>query len=69
MSGGIVPAMRTDLLSAEEAAERLGVTRRTITRWAANGRLPVAFQVPTGETGARFFAPEDVDALSEQATA
>lgn len=61
--------MRDDLLTAEDAATRLGVTRRTITRWAETGKLPTAFQVPTGATGARFFAPEDVDALAEAATA
>ena len=30
---------RTDLMTAAEAAERLGVTRMTIQRWAREGRL------------------------------
>ena len=43
--------MRDDLLTAKDAAARLGVTDRTITRWAEAGKLPTAFQVPTGPTG------------------
>ena len=48
------------LLSASEAAERRGVDRRTITRWAKTGRLPVALRL-TGRTGALLFTAHDVD--------
>lgn len=51
----------TDLLTAAQAAVRAGVNRRTITRWADTGRLPVALQLP-GDTGANLFRPADVDA-------
>ena len=47
-------------LTANEAAERAGVTRRTITRWVAAGRLTPAAKLP-GETGSLLFRPDDVD--------
>lgn len=49
------------LLSADEAAERRGVNRRTITRWADEGKLPVALKVGAGKTGALLFTVHDVD--------
>jgi predicted site-specific integrase-resolvase len=48
------------LLNADQAAERRGVDRRTITRWASSGKLPVALRLP-GKTGALLFAVTDVD--------
>lgn len=53
-----------DLLTAEQAAERAGVNRRTISKWADSGRLPVALRLP-GATGARLFRVSDVDAATD----
>ena len=48
------------LLTAAQAAERRGVDRRTITRWAENGQLRIALKLPGG-TGALLFTEHDVD--------
>jgi len=32
--------MQTDLLTAEELAERLAVSTRTVIEWARSGRIP-----------------------------
>lgn len=56
--------MATDLLTAKEAADRLGVTARTVARWVDSGRLAHAHKLP-GPTGAYLFRPEDVDAAAE----
>lgn len=53
-----------DLLTARQAAETAGVTRRTITRWIAAGRLSPAAQLP-GQTGALLFRPDDVEAARQ----
>ncbi len=50
-------------LSTQEAADILGVGRRTIHRWAQDGTLPVARKKP-GELGAYVFLPRDVEALA-----
>lgn len=47
--------MPNDLLSTAETAQRLGVSVRTVIRWAESGRLPVAHRMP-GKTGAMLFA-------------
>lgn len=52
--------MPFDYLNANEAAERAGVSRRTITRWIESERLKPAAQLP-GATGALLFLPADVD--------
>lgn len=49
--------MPNDLLSTAETAERLGVSVRTVIRWAETGRLPVAHRMP-GKTGAMLFASD-----------
>jgi excisionase family DNA binding protein len=54
-----------DYLTAEQAAERAGVTRRTIRRWTASGRLDAAVRLP----GAHLFRPADVDAAMAKAEA
>jgi excisionase family DNA binding protein len=54
-----VRAVTNDLLTADQAAEIAGVTRRTISRWAESGRLATAFRLP-GDKGARLFHREDV---------
>lgn len=51
-----------ELLTADQAAERAGVTRRTISRWAESNRLPTALRLP-GDKGARLFHPADIDAI------
>jgi len=38
-------------LTVDEAAERLGVTRRTVARWCAKGLLPGAYKVGTHRRG------------------
>jgi excisionase family DNA binding protein len=54
--------MPNNLLSTAEAADRLGVSVRTVTRWAESGRLPVAHRMP-GVTGAMLFEESAVDSL------
>lgn len=56
------PVVTFEYLTANEAAERAGRSRRTITRWIRDGRLKPAAQLP-GPTGALLFRPADVDAL------
>lgn len=56
-----------ELLTADQAAERAGVTRRTISRWAESERLPTALRLP-GDKGARLFRPSDIDAIISPAT-
>lgn len=57
-------SMRSDLLSAAEAAEALGVSVRTVHRLAKSGRLHVAHKLPT-DTGAYLFYKGDIDAYIE----
>jgi len=49
-----------DLLSAAEAAELLGCSKRTIHRRILRGELPAARQMP-GETGAFLLRRSDVE--------
>lgn len=49
-----------DHIGPVEAAEILGVTPRTIVRWADDGTLPVAFRTVKGH---RRFAAVDVEVL------
>ena len=53
------------MLTAAQAAIRLGVDRRTVTKWADEGKLPTAMRLP-GATGARLFAAHAVDALATE---
>ena len=55
--------MPFDYLTANESAERAGVSRRTITRWIESGRLAPVAKLP-GDTGALLFDPDDVDAAA-----
>lgn len=55
----------TNLLTTAEAAERLGVSVPTVNRWAADGTLPVAHQLP-GKTGARLFTRSAVSRLARK---
>jgi excisionase family DNA binding protein len=54
--------MLNNLLTTEQAAERLGKHVATINRWALEGKLVPAFQAP-GVRGARMFPHEAVNAL------
>lgn len=51
-------------MTAAQAAARLGVDRKTILRWIADGRLPAVKLA--GRTGAYLFDPADVDRLAAQ---
>lgn len=55
--------MTADLLGTTEAAERLGVSVRTIHRLVARGHLAPAAKLP-GSTGAYLFTSADVAAIA-----
>lgn len=48
---------KADVMSAEEVADLLGISRKTVLRWARDGRIP---SVAAGRTV--FFLSADVDA-------
>jgi excisionase family DNA binding protein len=55
------------LLTTAEAAERLGVHRRKISRLVASGDLVPAKRLPDARgRGAHLFEPDDVEALAVQ---
>lgn len=50
-------------------AELLGKSIPTINRWAAEGKLPVATKIETGnDRGARLYRRADIEALVEVAS-
>lgn len=51
------------LIGVSEAADRLNVSARTIQRWAQNGELPYATQMP-GATGAYVFELAAIEAFA-----
>jgi len=51
--------MSSDLLSPSDAADALGVSLRTLARYAAQGRLPV-YRTPGGH---RRFRRDDLERL------
>jgi DNA-binding transcriptional MerR regulator len=55
--------MADDLLPTAEVAQLLGKSVATINRWATEGRLKPAVELP-GETGARLYLRSDVEALT-----
>jgi excisionase family DNA binding protein len=55
-----------DLITAAEAAARLGVPKRTLLRWAKVGLVP-AVKLP-GRTGAYLFDPADINQLTNRGT-
>lgn len=57
--------MPADLLTAQQAADLLGVSKRTIHRWANCAMLPVAYTLPG--SGAMLFRYEDVIARKTDA--
>ena len=53
--------------TAREAAERLGVTSRTIQNWIAQGLFPNAYKLnPRGKTSPYCIPEEDIEALEEE---
>ena len=56
--------MKDELIDTAEAAQRLGISRSTLTRWVSAGRIEPAFTVP-GYRGNFLFDPADVSALKE----
>lgn len=55
--------MTADLLGTTEAAERLGVSVRTVHRLVARGNLTPAGKLP-GDTGAYLFDAADIAMLA-----
>lgn len=53
----------TELITSAEAAQALGVSAQTVSRWAVEGRLATAKQLP-GVRGARLFHRGDVAKLA-----
>lgn len=49
-----------DLLTAAEAADRIGMAQRTFRRHARLGNIRYSVKVP-GQTGAYLFDPDEVD--------
>ena len=61
---GLVPNDLAQLLTADQASALVGVTRRTISRWAESDRLATALRLP-GDKGARLFRRDDVLAAAD----
>lgn len=53
--------MSDDLIPTKAVAEHLGTTVATVNRWAAEGRITPALEMP-GKTGARLFRLDEVKA-------
>lgn len=49
-----------NLITSGQAAERLGVNRTTVHRWAERGDIPIADTV----AGIRLFDSEDIDSFA-----
>ena len=52
-----------DLLTARDAADRIGITVDMVGYYTRTGRLEVAFAAP-GRTGAKFYTVDAVDRLA-----
>lgn len=52
-------------MSTAQVARELGVSVATVNRWAVNGRLTPAIQVP-GQNGARLYRALDVRRFAEK---
>lgn len=53
------------MIGAGEAAERLGVSRPTLTRWVQRGKLEPLHKTP-GIRGAYVFSERDVERIKKQ---
>lgn len=54
-----------EFLTAAQVADRLGVSIKTVARWANSGQLPTAVKAP-GLRGARLFRATDIDTLTDR---
>jgi DNA-binding transcriptional MerR regulator len=55
--------MQDDLVPTKTVAEMLGKPVGTINRWAKEGKLEPAFEIP-GRTGARLYRRSDIEAFA-----
>ena len=53
----------TQLLRSHQAAKLLGISKRTLHRWAKQGEIKIAQQFPSGECR---WEPADVEQLAER---
>lgn len=53
----------SDFISVNEIAQRFGISRMTVTRWADDGILP-CLKLPTGT---RRFRRADIEAMLKEA--
>lgn len=60
--------MSDDLIPTKAVAEHFGTTVATVNRWAAEGRIKPAVEMP-GRTGARLYRLDDVRAQLASADA
>lgn len=58
-----------NLVGTPEACRILRRSHQTVNRWAADGRLPVAYQHGGGGKGARLYLRADVEALAAELAA
>lgn len=57
----------TDLVTAKEAAKIARRDRRTISRWAESGRLPIALELAgTKKSAGRWFRRSDVERVAAE---
>lgn len=57
----------TDLVTAKEAAKIARRDRRTISRWAESGRLPIALELAGAKKSAgRWFRRSDVERVAAE---
>ena len=63
-NGGDMPNAPLDLIGSGEACEILGITRGTLSRQVAAGKL-VPLQKMPGHTGAFVFLRRDVEAAAQ----
>lgn len=55
----------SNLVSSAEAAQMVGVDRRTFNRWVTAGRVPPAVEAP-GQTGTRLFERAVVERFARE---
>ncbi len=55
-----------DLIGSAEAERILNISRATLTRWIAAGRIPLAGQLPPSGRGAFIFNRSDVERLAAE---
>lgn len=55
-----------DLINAEQAAERLGISKSTLLRRTRTGQVPAATKLP-GRTGAFVYDEDTIDDLAAEA--